>query len=559
MSSPSNRLLRFALAAALVALPVRSQVAPGPQPGSFSEIIDVRVVNLEVVVTDREGVPVRGLGADHFQLLVDGEEVPIEYFSEVLGGRAVAPPDGTETVPGLREVLPGGRVGTSYLVFVDNFFSLPTDRNRVLRALEESLFLGAEDRMAIVSFDGRELEMLSTWSQSDVELRRVLRRSLDQPAYGLQRLSERRQFDFDRVLEASTRFFADPVESRNLRAFLDPNERFYVERLSQQVERSVAAASATLRGFAMPPGRKVMLLLSGGWPLLPADFLLNDRSRFVLDREILAGEPLYRPLVDTANLLGYTLYPVDVPGLGDDLLGSDLAAPAPIGTVGTTALGRTGFLRETDIHATLRYLARETGGKALINAERVQAFERVVEDTRSYYWLGFSPDRDWDDRRHDVEIRTRNPELRLRARQGFLDSSRSREVSMAVESALLFGNPPGEELLHVAFGEPEPAGRGKIAVPIEVKVPLDQLTFLPAAEGLQAEAELRVALVDDEGGRSEIPIIPLLFQVSAEPPAGTYGSYETKLRMRRQDHRAVIAVYDRASGRILSAGAELDY
>ena len=181
MSRQSRRPLLLALAAAFVTLAAWAQVAPGPQPGSFSEIIDVRVVNLEVVVTDREGVPIRGLSADQFQLLVDGEEVPIEYFSEVLGGRVVAPPDGTESVPGLREVLPGERVGTSYLVFIDNFFALPTDRNRVLRAFEESLFLGPEDRMAIVSFDGRELEMLSTWSQSDVELRRVIRRSLDQP------------------------------------------------------------------------------------------------------------------------------------------------------------------------------------------------------------------------------------------------------------------------------------------------------------------------------------------------------------------------------------------
>ena len=546
MSRQSRRPLLLALAAAFVTLAAWAQVAPGPQPGSFSEIIDVRVVNLEVVVTDREGVPIRGLSADQFQLLVDGEEVPIEYFSEVLGGRVVAPPDGTESVPGLREVLPGERVGTSYLVFIDNFFALPTDRNRVLRAFEESLFLGPEDRMAIVSFDGRELEMLSTWSQSDVELRRAL---------------ERRAADVTRLRAAAT----DRAPAVRLRAH-PRGERETLRRpgRGEQPAYLPGPQRALLRGPALAAGgafggRRLGHPAQLRHAARPQGDAAPERRLAAADREILSGEPLYRPLVDTANLLGYTIYPVDVPGLSDDLIGSDLAAPAPIGTVGTSALGGTGFLRETDIHATLRYLARETGGKALINAERVEAFERVVEDTRSYYWLGFSPARDWDDRRHDVEIRTRNPELRLRARQGFLDSSRSREVSMAVESALLFGNPPGEQLLQVAFGEPEPAGRGKIAVPIEVKVPLDQLPFLPAAEGLQAEAELRVAVVDEVGGRSEIPIIPLLFQVSAAPPEGSYGNYETKLRMRRQDHRVVIAVYDRASGRILSAGAELDY
>ena len=561
-----NRSLSMFAALALAGVTgVWSQLAPGSQPGSFSEVVDVRVVNLEVVVTDRDGVPIRGLNADHFTLLVDGAEVPIEYFSEVLGGRTVRPAAGVDTavVPGLREVEPGGEVGTSYLVFIDNFFSLPTDRNRVLRALRDSLLLGPEDRMAIVAFDGRDLEMLSTWSQSEAELRRVINKALGDPAYGLQRLSERRQFDFDRVLEASAAVFSalDEGSRSTIRNFLDPNERYHVLRLAEQVERSVAAASTTLRSFAMPPGRKVMLLLSGGWPLLPAEFLLNDASRYVIDREILSGEPLFRPLVDTANLLGYTLYPVDVPGLAGEVISAEVAAPPPVATAGTTAFGGAGtsFLRETDVHATLDYLARETGGRAMINAQRVEAFERVVDDTRSYYWLGFTPERDWDDRRHDVEVRTGNPALRLRARQGYLDSSRGREVSMAVESALLFGGPTAEDLLRVDFGEPRAAGRGKIDVPMAVLVPLDQLTFLPAGDTLQADTELRLALADDRGGRSDMPVIPITFEASAPPEAGTYGRYETTLKMRRQPHRAVIALYDRASGRILSVGVELEF
>ena len=550
---------RVLVAAFLFAAPLFAQSASGPLPGAFSEIIDVRVVNLEVVVTDRSGVPVRNLQAGDFVLLVDGEEVPIDYFSEVLGGRVVRPAEGDEAVPGLREVEPGGRVGTSYLVFIDDFFSIPTDRNRVLRALEESLVLQPEDRMAIVSFDGRELRMLSTWTQSDDDLRRALRRHLGEPAYGLQRVTERRQFDFDKALEAGSAVLVQGFDSETAMSnYLDPNERYYVIRLAEQVERSVAAAAATLRSFAMPPGRKVMLLLSGGWPLLPADFLLDDPGRFVIDREILSGEPLYRPLVDTANLLGYTLYPIDVPGLGNDLVGAEASTPPPVGGFGSSTVGGTGFQREGEVHATLNYLARQTGGKAMINADRVRAFESVVDDTRSYYWLGFTPERGWDDRRHDVEIRTRNPRLRLRSRQGFLDSSRQREVSMAVESALLFGNPPSEETLRVEFGEPRRSGRGKVDVPLEVLVPLDQLTFLPAGEGFVADTELRLAVVDARGARSEMPIIPIRFEVAEQPAAGEFARYETTLKMRRLRHRVVVALHDVAGGRILSTGADLD-
>src|SRR5688572_6141379 len=45
-----------------------------PSAEPFGEVIDVRVVNVEVVVTDREGKRVTGLQPGDFRLRVDGEE-----------------------------------------------------------------------------------------------------------------------------------------------------------------------------------------------------------------------------------------------------------------------------------------------------------------------------------------------------------------------------------------------------------------------------------------------------------------------------------------------------
>ena len=59
-------------------------------PGVFEEVIDVRVIHVETVVT-RRGEPVHGLDADDFVLEVDGEPVPIEYFTEVRGGLSLVP------------------------------------------------------------------------------------------------------------------------------------------------------------------------------------------------------------------------------------------------------------------------------------------------------------------------------------------------------------------------------------------------------------------------------------------------------------------------------------
>ena len=87
----SLRILPVLLAA--LALPVAGQQQPAApeEPSSiFGETIDVRVVNVEVVVTDRQGNRVTGLGPGDFRLRVDGKDVPIEYFTEVRGGQAIA-------------------------------------------------------------------------------------------------------------------------------------------------------------------------------------------------------------------------------------------------------------------------------------------------------------------------------------------------------------------------------------------------------------------------------------------------------------------------------------
>src|SRR5215217_3909794 len=80
------KLFRFASLALALAAPATAAVDQGAPPSSFVESIDVRAVNGEAVVTDRRGNRIKGLSASDFQLFVDGREVPIDYFSEVVEG-----------------------------------------------------------------------------------------------------------------------------------------------------------------------------------------------------------------------------------------------------------------------------------------------------------------------------------------------------------------------------------------------------------------------------------------------------------------------------------------
>ena len=214
-------------------------------PGVFGEVLEVRVINIEVVVTDRDGVRVPDLEVGDFQLLVDGEEVPIEYFTEILAGSAVPVSAAVEGVQEMPAIEAGKPVGTSYLVFIDDYFSRATDRKVALKALATDLVhLGPEDQMAIVAYDGRGIEMLTTWSNEPPVLLRALDQANERDAFGLQRLAEERQYDIDSILTAAGTVVGDSLIFGN-DAFrrLDPDERFYAERLAEQVERSVAAVT----------------------------------------------------------------------------------------------------------------------------------------------------------------------------------------------------------------------------------------------------------------------------------------------------------------------------
>jgi VWFA-related protein len=535
---------------AAAAAAVGSPPAPPLAGPLFGETIEVRVVNVEAVVTDKKGNRVPDLKPEDFRLKVDGRPVKIDFFNEVRGGQAIAPEPGTTpTVPGLPDLAPGSPVGTSYLVFIDDFFSVGPRRDEVLRSLKDDLSrLGPEDRLALVAFDGKRLNMLSSWSNSARALGLAIEKEIGTPAHGLERLAELRNF------RATARQFSnvDPVfQARNgfSNTQLTIEERAYVSELTWQLQRAVAAATSTLRGFASPPGRKVMLLLCGGWPFSPADYAINDINRPILERDAPQGDVLLRPLVETANRLGYTLYPVDVPGIETNVTNAADAEPRPA----TAHFG----LREQEHEGTLTYLAKETGGRALLNALRIASLEHVEADTRTYYWLGFTPNWEGNDKRHAVQLEVLRPGLSVRTRDSFLDRSRKAEVSMMVESAMMFGGPPGSPAMPVSLGKPARKGRHEMEVPVTLAIPTDSFTSVPINGKYASEVELRVAARDERGNTSDIPVVPLQLSSDKAPERGHFVRFQTKVTLRRTPQHVVFAIFDPLSNKITTSEVDI--
>ena len=547
---------------------------------SFGEVIDVRVLNLEVAVTDRDGQHVRDLQPEDFRLIVDGEEVSIGYFSEIRRGAAEAPPQGAVgAISSVPSVTPGEVVGTSFLLFVDNFFGHQRDRQLVLDDLIEQLpGFGPKDRMAIVAFDGRQLDLVGNWSTTPAEIAQNLRTAMELPAHGLERRAELERYELQLrslgagVIADSTRHIV--VE--------------YVRQLSRQVDTVVKAATTAMRTMASPPGRKVMLVMSGGWPADPSTYVAGNNSDIRNSTRLFSPKKAFGDLSGTANLLGYALYPIDLPGKtahggasaadrGESV--AIFSAPSttppgpgsksmtdPVEVAAATAAAQfqgtidafdKSFGRENELERTLLNLARDTGGRAMINGLRTAVLEESINDASNYYWLGYAPSWQRDDKAHKVRVEVLRPGLSTRSRRSFRDLSRQAEVTMMVESNLLFSTELSGHSLEVEMGQPTKTGR-RLELPVSLKIPLDQIIMLPVASGFEARLELRVAVLDAAGNRSEIPVIPVVLGGAAQPQPGAFAIYDTSLRIRKTPQRLALALYDAVGEQILASALEFD-
>lgn len=245
----------------------------------------------------------------------------------------------------------GAPVGDRYLVFVDDLFAIPAHRDPILRALAGQIdILDADDRVALTAFDGRRATRLSGWTRSAEQWSAALDAARERSGYGLRQMTELRRSGSirrDRFSSGGGGFsrIGFSGSARQLTSPGAPRDEGFDERVGG-VARAVEAALDEFFGDAAPAAtpRRVLLLLTGGWPL--GDDGPTDRDR---DVEAL-GPRRYQaldPIVEAARRHGVAVFPVD--------------------------------LETLDAHATLGHLAAMTGGRALLHGNAARALELAAE------------------------------------------------------------------------------------------------------------------------------------------------------------------------------------
>lgn len=194
---------------------------------------------------------------------------------------------------------------------------------------------------------------------------------------------------------------------------------------------TLGAINYVIRGMQDLPGRKSVMLLSDGFRL----FSRGDGERSSNSNRILNS---VRKVIDQANRASVVIYTMDARGLqttgftAADDLGSRPIGP-PGGDTRAITLDKltpilTGRSNELfDSQGSLVYLARETGGFAIINDNDLSGGIRRALNDQSYYLIGYQPDEETFDpetrRFNELNINVKRKNAKVRYRSGFFGIS----------------------------------------------------------------------------------------------------------------------------------------
>jgi VWFA-related protein len=398
-------LTALAVALAGAALLAGQDPAPGPQAQTPTFKLRVDYVEVDVVVTDRQGNLVRDMKKEDFQVLEDGKgqtisafthvDIPVERADRPLyTGIPIEPDVKTNEQPF------DGRV---YVMVIDDLHTNFGRTQRVKSAARQFIErrLGANDLMAIVHTAGSTEN-----SQEFTTNKRLLLAAVDK-TQGRKLTSATVNKTNEYYNTQGMRQAGDPLNDP------DDAERAFNARNSLTSLRNVADWFASVRGR-----RKAILFVSEGidydiTDLIPANNGSNHNSASLILEET-------RDTIAAATRSNVAIYGIDPRGLTD--LGDESIEVGSFPDDTSLGVGQGSLMNELRMSQdSLRTLSEETGGFAVVNRNDFNdAYDRIVRDNSSYYVLAYYPPDAKPGRVHKIDVRVTRPGLTVRARKGYV-------------------------------------------------------------------------------------------------------------------------------------------
>lgn len=403
--------LRVRLAAALVVAggitgATPHAQAPSPSRPSPTFRATTTLVTTDAIPRDASGRFVSDLVASDFIVLEDGTPQTIESLSLVHGGRTTnllqPPPAAVEgiVIP-TRPHVPDAAVGRVFLIVVDDLHFEPEYTPHVRRLVETlaTTLLHDGDLVAMISSGPSAIEISGTYD-----------RKLIASAVSKIRGSGLTAAEVFQIPETSQG--AADIRRRAQFAF---QSTYRLLRELEQVRDKRKVVIYVSSGYDFDPfaaGRQGADRIQGGRSSDPTRFLVDKDNPYQRLPAVAADIDLFaymRELTLAANRANATVYTVDPRGL---------SGVVDAGQAIDQSEWRT-FLQKTQ--SSLRYLAQETGGFAVVNVnDFAHEFARIDAETSDYYLLGYySTNADTATRVRTLDVRVRRPGVAVAARSAY--------------------------------------------------------------------------------------------------------------------------------------------
>jgi VWFA-related protein len=197
---------------------------------------------------------------------------------------------------------------------------------------------------------------------------------------------------------------------------------------------------------------------------------------------------------------------------------------------------------------SLQLLADETGGRAILDANNfLPDLGRVREDALSFYSLGFTPAHNGDGREHQITVKVKHPGLHLRYRQSYRDKTPLEKIVDRTFSALLYNVEDNPLDISVEIGEQTPGTSGLVAVPVRLRIPLFKLAILNRDDTFQGSLKLFVITRNQDGGTSPMRQVAVPLSIPRKEvlrAMGQFYVYNLTLQLQPGEQRVAVAVRD---------------
>ena len=490
---------------------------PKPKPSDDVVRVFTELVQTDVMVFDKQGHFVDGLTRDNFEIKIDGQTRPIQFFEQVKAGTSneeaqLAAARGSGNVPNSARVVPLDR-GRTILFYVDDFHldhgSFVYCKKAMASFIDQEM--GQNDQVAIATATGQIGFLQQLTDDRDI-LHLALDR-LNSRSYSVTDTERPEMSEYEAMLVDNNDidflgYMIDETMKLNPGMSREAAETMVRGRaqttLSQSAQFSVNALSGLerlVRNTKDLPGRKILFFFSDG-------FLIQNRRSDAQTR--------LQRITSAAAKSGVVIYAIDARGLS---VSSEFDASKSGGIDLSGRRSRAASGERIELQNGLNALSRDTGGRPIFNTNDFKpGMKNAIKETSVYYLLAWKPDNE-----HQKAARFRNiqvsvvgrSDLTVRVRKGFFDleptpvtTADASKASTPAEETKVIGTKLRDTLtalfpqtalpIQVGVSYYDAAGKGP-TLATSVSIPGEFLVFEPRNGKIQAAVDMTGAYFDDKG------------------------------------------------------------